>query len=205
MSIVTRSLKTASTFLIHRKPIVFPSDTLYGIFANALDKSLVERVYQIKKRNPEKPYIILIRRIEDLNIFNVKISLLEEKILKLRGVSVLLKLKNPEKFKYLHRGTGKLAFRIPDDSLTLKLLEISKIPVIAPSANLEGKPPARSVDEAYRYFLEQIPLYFDWGFKKDTTPSSLIEVKDGKVLFLRRGRKEKQIENLSTDDTLSRG
>ena len=204
MSIVTKSLQLAAKFLHHKKPIVFPSDTLYGILADALAKHLVDKVYLIKKRSPSKPYIILIKDLEDLQIFDVSLSKKEKELLKLKGISVLLSLKSPDRFGYLHRGTGKLAFRIPDDPLTLKLLKMVNRPLIAPSANPEGKPPARSIDEAYRYFTEKIPVYFDWGFKKNTTPSSLIYEKEGKIVFLRKGRKFEEIEKLSTNYTFGR-
>ncbi len=70
--------KQAVDFLKKGKIGVMPTDTIYGLVGKALNKKTVERIYEVKKRKPEKPFIILISSLRDLKLFGVK----PEKILK---------------------------------------------------------------------------------------------------------------------------
>ncbi|MFA6285207.1 MAG: Sua5/YciO/YrdC/YwlC family protein [Parcubacteria group bacterium] len=94
---------------------VIPTDTIYGVAAAAFSKKAVARAYKILKRNPKKPFIVLIGSIEDLSLFDIKLDRITENILKNiwpGKVSVILPVKS-RKFEYLHRGTKTLAFRFP--------------------------------------------------------------------------------------------
>ena len=186
-SILTSNINDIAKALKENKTAVFPTDTLYGILANALNKELVEKVYKIKKRNPEKPYVILVPSVEKIRIFNPHISEKEEKLLKHGGITVILKLKNPEKWYYLHRGTNSLAFRIPKEEKIRQLLELVDLPLIAPSANPEGEIPAKDIKEAYNYFKNGIDLYFDGGTIKNTKPSTIIKFENDELTILREG------------------
>lgn len=147
--------------------VVMPTDTIYGIVCSALDESLVNRIYDIRKRRPEKPCIILAGDIGELEKFSVNISpeqkqKLEEYWSKNSSpVSVVLDC-DDESFAYLHRGTKTLAFRIPaNEGLRNLLLETG--PLVAPSANPEGLPPAKNIEEARNYFGEAVDFYADGG------------------------------------------
>lgn len=106
-----------------------------------------------------------------------------------RPVSVILSL-NPKrytlnaKFKYLHRGTKSLAFRLPRPYWLRKLVA-SIGPLVAPSANSEGKPPARTIREAERYFKDRVNFYVNGGMLRGQ-PSRLIQVVGGKLKTLRK-------------------
>lgn len=161
---------------------IIPTDTLYGIVASAFSKSAVERIYKIKGRNKNKPFIILISSIDDLKKFGISNSLIlkHSSIFKKvwpGKVSIILKVKL-EKFKYLHRGFKTLAFRIPKNNFLQKILKKSG-PLVAPSANFEGKKPASNITEAKLYFRKNVDFYIA-GRKLEGKPSSLIALtKDG--------------------------
>ncbi|MBI5765819.1 L-threonylcarbamoyladenylate synthase [Candidatus Falkowbacteria bacterium] len=94
---------------------ILPTDTIYGLVGRALDPETVERIYEVRKRRPDKPFIILISSIADLKLFNIKINKKTKTILKKYWpgpVSIILPCSD-EKFYYLHRGTKTLAFRLP--------------------------------------------------------------------------------------------
>jgi len=166
---------------------VLPSETLYGLMCLALSKKAVERVYKIRKRNPEKPCIILISEIADLKLFGVKLKDFEKKFLKKYwpgAVSVVLDCQKA-KFSYLHRGTKTLAFRLPKYETLQKL--ISKTgPLLAPSANPEGLVPALTISEAKKYFGDEVDFYVNVG-KLNKKPSTLVKIKDDEVEVLRQG------------------
>src|SRR3989339_824930 len=97
--------------------VVIPTDTIYGVVGRAEDTETVERIYKIRKRNPEKACIILIAGVEDLKKFSVQVTQEQGKILleffpASAPTSVILDCTD-DKFAYLHRGTRALAFRMP--------------------------------------------------------------------------------------------
>lgn len=166
---------------------IIPTDTMYGIIGSALNKKTVERIYVVRKRTPSKPLIILISDIKDLNTFNIKIDTeLEKKLKKLwpNKVSVILPCKQ-KKFEYLHRGTNKLAFRLPKDK---KLREfISEVgPIVAPSANTEGDKPSKNIKQAQKYFGANVDFYLDKG-DMPVVPSTIVDIENGEMKVLRKG------------------
>lgn len=166
---------------------VMPTDTQYGLIASALNQKAVEKVYKLRKRSASKPFIILISSLDDLKLFEITINQLTMNYLTQlwpNPVSVVLPCPS-NKFSYLHRGTNSLAFRIPKLPKLLKLLKISG-PLIAPSANLEGHPYAKNIEEAKEYFKDNIDFYEDKGIL-ESPPSTLIKIEDGKIEVLREG------------------
>ena len=166
---------------------VMATDTIYGLVGSALSKKAVERIYKLKKRTPSKPFIILISDFNDLKFFNIKIDQFTKKLLQKiwpNPVSVILPC-NDAKFAYLHRETKTLAFRIPQKPDLLELLQ-QTVPLVAPSANPEGLPPAQTIKEAKKYFNDQVDFYQDEG-KLISEPSTLIEIKNRKTNILRQG------------------
>jgi L-threonylcarbamoyladenylate synthase len=175
-----------------KKPIkegaiaVIPTDTIYGIVCSAMNKKSVEKVYKLRKRDAKKPVIILISSIKDLKLFGVKVDK-EKKMIELLWpdkVSVILNCPN-KKFEYLHRGTKTLAFRMPEDKDLISLLKATG-PLIAPSANFEGKKPAKNIKEAQNYFGSSVDFYIDGGDLK-SEPSTIISIISGEIKIIRKG------------------
>ncbi|MCM2339001.1 MAG: L-threonylcarbamoyladenylate synthase [Burkholderiales bacterium] len=174
---------------------VMPTDTIYGIVGEALDKDVVERIYNIKGRNPDKPCIILIGDIKDLERFSIYLTEEKKKDLEKywsldntqdfqsKAVSIVLDCEN-DSLEYLHRGTNTLAFRLPFSN-DLRNLLIETGPLIVPSANTEATPPSVNIEEAKRYFEDLVDLYIDGGELKGKA-SKLIKLNmDGSVVVLR--------------------
>lgn len=162
---------------------VIPTDTIYGIVASAMDKKNVERIYELRKRDPKKPMVILISSTKDLELFKVKI---DKDIIKKYWpgkVSIIAPIKL-KKFEYLHRGKNSLAFRLPDNEDLIKLLKVSG-PIVAPSANIEGKEPAQTIEEAKKYFEQNVDFYLNHG-KLKSKPSKIISIIDGKIEVVRK-------------------
>jgi L-threonylcarbamoyladenylate synthase len=166
---------------------VLPTDTLYGIHASALNQKSVENVYRIRKRAPEKPFIILIGSIDQIKLFGIKIDSQTRNIMNYYWpgkLSIVLPCANNE-FEYLHRRTESLAFRLPDKKDLAKLL-LKTGPLISTSVNPEEMPPAKTIEEAKKYFGNEIKYYIDQG-KIDSLPSTVIKIKNGKIEILRQG------------------
>lgn len=166
---------------------VIPTDTIYGIVGSALLKPTVERIYKLRKRDLVKPMIILIGSIQDLKLFNIKLD--KETIPWLKKLwpgktSIILSCKS-NKFSYLHRGKNTIAFRLPDIKSLKNLLHYTG-PLVAPSANIAGKPPAKTIAQAKKYFGNRIDFYVDKG-KLISPPSTLVKIKNGEAIIIRKG------------------
>ncbi len=152
--------------------VVMPTDTIYGIVGRALEKSPVERIYKIKKRNPEKPCIILIGDINELKKFGIKLKEKQKDALKKLWpgpVSVIL---------------NHFAFRLPSPK-PLRNLLLKTGPLIAPSANPEGLSPSKNIEEAKKYFGDSVDFYVDGG-EIEAKASKLIKLNnDGSIIVLR--------------------
>lgn len=164
---------------------VLPTDTLYGLVGSALNKKAVERIYKLKKRDPQKPMIVLIADTKNLTLFGVRhVSDTCLTPFWPGKVSVILPCPS-KKFFYLHRGTKTLAFRLPKPKWLRDLLKKTG-PLVAPSANPEGMKPAQNIKEARGYFGENVDFYIDAG-KLSGKPSTLIKIESKKMAVLRRG------------------
>lgn len=167
--------------------VVLPTDTIYGIHASIFLPKTIERVYKLKGRKEEKPFIILINKIEDIKSLGINIKNGIKTFLKNvwpGKVSVIFPISN-KKYSYLHKGSNTLAFRMPRDKFLAGI--ISKTgPLISTSVNPSRKMPAKDIIEAKKYFGNKVDLYIDDGDKK-SSPSALIEIKDKKINILRQG------------------
>lgn len=166
--------------------VVMPTDTLYGIVGSAFNKNTVERIYEIRKRAPTKPCIVLVADFDEVEKFGVTISSAQKnKIGEYSGpVSVVLDCLD-DNFEYLHRGTLTLAFRVPATQELRNLLLITG-PLIAPSANTEGYPPSNNIQQAREYFGNQVDLYIDVGEITGKASKVIRLHTDGSVDILRQ-------------------
>ncbi|MFH0969709.1 MAG: L-threonylcarbamoyladenylate synthase [Patescibacteria group bacterium] len=183
-------IKKIANILLNDGIGVLPTDTLYGLVGRAFSRKAFDRIFELKKRNPKNPFIILISSIKDLDLFDIKVNENAKKMLEKYWpgkVSIILPCDN-EKFSYLHMGTKTLAFRTPDKKDLLKILEKTG-PLLAPSVNHPGEKEALTIEEAKKYFGSSVDFYVDEG-KLESLPSTLIKIENGKIVVLREGAVE---------------
>lgn len=168
---------------------VMPTDTIYGVVAVAGNRRAVSRLYRLRRKNPKKPFIILISSFKELRNFGVILHPSHAAFLRKwwpGKVSVIFKVPQAT-FAYLHRGTKTLAFRFPRSRALLRLLKETG-PLVAPSANPEGRKPAETIREAKLYFGNTVDRYVG-GKKKIMAgkPSTLISLVGAKPKIVREG------------------
>jgi len=167
---------------------ILPTDTIYGIHASAWDKEAVERIYSIKKRESNKPFLVLISSIKDLDLFKITLESFQRKVLNKvwpGPVSVVFAC-GGRKTAHLRRGKNTLAFRFPQKVFLRRLLEKSG-PLVSTSANLSGQKVATSVKEAQEIFGDQVDFFVNGG-KLSQEPSTIISFSQNQVKILRRGK-----------------
>ncbi|MEK7187433.1 MAG: L-threonylcarbamoyladenylate synthase [Patescibacteria group bacterium] len=169
---------------------IIPTDTLYGVVCDARNAKAVQKIYTIRKRDPQKPCIILIGEASQIKQFGINVDGKTTTILKKvwpGKVSVVLPCPL-KKFQYLHRGTNSLAFRLPKNKKLAEFLKKTG-PLVAPSANLEGTPPATTISEARQYFGSHVDFYITAG-RKQSLASTVVAIQDGKIRIIREGAKK---------------
>jgi L-threonylcarbamoyladenylate synthase len=170
--------------------VLCPTDTVYGILADATNKKAVERVFKIKKRPKGKPIPIFVKDIKmakKLAFINKK----QEDFLKMvwpGKVTVVLKRRNVLP-KILSGRTKTIGLRIPDYKLVNNLLLKLNRPLTGTSANISGKPASTKIKEVIKQFKKEKTkpdLILDAGNLKPSSPSRVIDLTGKKFKILRR-------------------
>ncbi|MEG0157275.1 MAG: L-threonylcarbamoyladenylate synthase [Anaerovoracaceae bacterium] len=122
--------------------VAFPTETVYGLGANALDEDAVSKVYAAKGRPSDNPMIVHIARASDIGMVT---RMLSPTIVTLienfwPGPLTLVVNKRDEVPKTTTGGLSTVAVRMPDSKVALELINLAGVPIAAPSANLSGKP-----------------------------------------------------------------
>ena len=161
-----------------------PSDTIYGLSCRALDEQAVGRAQKLKKRDSNKPLIVLISDVEMLNLLSISSSEVEPAKKYWPGPLTLI-CSAPRAPGWLQLGTKTLAVRIPSNKDLVNLIQ--KVgPIVSTSANLQGQKPLTTAAKAIKVFGEKLDFYIDAG-KLTGKPSTLVEVEDGKLKIIRQG------------------
>ena len=167
--------------------VVVRTDTLYGVIALAENKDAVAKVYAAKRRNPTKQCIVLLAR--DAQADNQRLTKYEHLIQAHSNAQTPTSVIVPASYEpsWLLNGEGdSVAYRFVNNAF-LEAVIRAVGPVIAPSANPEGEPPARTIEEAKAYFGQAVDYYVDGGeVPVLTSASQVIKVlPGGKTVVIR--------------------
>ncbi len=166
--------------------IVSPTDTIYGILADATNEEAVKKLYEIR-RPSGRPFIVLLPDESWIEEMCLEIQEKAKPLLRIEGLTLVLP-KRCRKYDYINRDS--LAIRIPRRGIIKEILKRLSRPVVAPSANPEGEKPAESVEEARKYFGDKVALYIDGGVIKGE-PSTVVSFVNG-IKILREGKVERE-------------
>ena len=170
--------------------VIFPTETVYGIGANAYNEEAVRKIYEVKMRPDEKPLSIMVSSIYEISKYAIISNETEEKIIKkyMPGPITIVLKKKPGVFDYISSGKDTIGIRIPDNEIILKILKEAKLPIVAPSANISGKPSGIILSEILKDFDGKVDICIDGGKAKLSEPSTIVKVVDNKPVILRQGR-----------------
>ena len=182
------ALNAASLAVQRGQLIVIPTDTVYGIAADAFDADAVTALLAAKGRGREMPPPVLISAATTLDALAVDVpdyarALVEE--FWPGPLTVVCKQQASLRWD-LGDARGTVAIRMPDHEVTLELLERTG-PLAVSSANKTGQLPARDVDAAEEMLGEHVALIVDAGPTLDLDPSTIVDVTTSPGRVLRRG------------------
>ena len=200
MQTVTGNDIEVAAFLLKKGEVVaIPTETVYGLAANALDEQPVLKIYETKNRPSFNPLIIHVASQNDFRLYAdaipTKCLLLAEKYSP-GPVTFLLPKKEiiPD---LVTAGNDRVAIRIPDHPLTLQLLKLLDFPLAAPSANPSGYVSPVSAQDVADGLAGKIPYILDGGECKIGVESTIIGFENDDVIIHRLGGMAvEEIENL---------
>lgn len=169
--------------------VVLRTDTIYGIVTRADNRKNCDTIFAMKQRDADKSCIILLADENQMwdqvsrEAYEAAKQVLDDSYPS--SVIVTIGQSTPQWLVHHDQHQDDVAFRIPSTQTWLIQLLQQTGPLIAPSANLQGQPPAANVAEAYGYFGDAVDLYVDGGVVGAAEPSHLYRVRDGQAERLR--------------------
>lgn len=169
--------------------IVFPTETFYGLGADALNKNAVERVASLKGRNPDSPIAVIVADKEMLGRIVIDVPAVAEKLIRhfWPGPLTLVLPAGRDLPPPLLNREGKIGVRVSSHPLAARLARELGAPLTATSANPSGKEAARTIQEARGYFAGEIEVFVDGGVLTGKTGSTVAEVIEGNLRIIREG------------------
>lgn len=167
---------------------IVPTDTVYGIIADATNEEAIRKVYFAKHRSFSKPLIIMVSSIDMLRRYVKDISSVEQKLIEKYwpGRLTILFKKNNEISNLLTNGGEYIGIRLPDNKDLCALMNMLNKPLISTSANISDNMTITDITMLEDELKNNISYIVDGGVLNDL-PSTLVKVEDGNIIFLREG------------------
>ena len=162
---LTDNIEKAAAILRGGGLVAVPTETVYGLAANALDTKAVEQIYEVKGRPAVKALSVMVPDADALDRWCVDVPP-AARALAARfwpGPLTLVLRSSPEIPALTRAGGETVGLRCPDSAPTLALLRETGLPLAAPSANPSGAPSPKTADEVLSYFDGQIDAVLDGG------------------------------------------
>lgn len=186
-----KAIIEAAKVMLGGGTIVFPTDTVYGLGADATNEHAVKKIFQIKKRDKKRPISVIVR---DLDMIK-KVAMVDkrlERVLPLifPGAITAILLKKYKLPEDLTAGGHTIGLRIPDYKLTQYLSENMGRPYVATSANISGEQATTKIGEVIKFFEKSTAkpdLILDGGDLKCSQPSTVLDLASEKPKIIRIG------------------
>ena len=169
--------------------VIFPTETVYGIGTNGFDEKSIKKIYELKRRDSNKPISLLVSNIEMVEMVAKDISDLEYKLMRKfwpGPFTIILKKKSivPD---ILTSNGDTVGVRMPSGEIAKKLIEYAEVPIAAPSANISGKPSGTDINDIMKDFEGKVDCIIDNGISELGVASTIVKVVDNIPYVLREG------------------
>ncbi len=169
------------------KLIIMPTDTIYGFIADAFNHNSVNKIFDIKKRDKNKKFLILIKNLEAAKQYadNENYSKVYKQIKSFSNKPTTFILKAAKGLPEYIVKNGKIAFRVPKKQYLIDILNRIDSPLVAPSANLSGEKNIKFYTDIINLFTGKVDYifykYFLWRLK----PSRIIDISEDSIKIVR--------------------
>ena len=182
------ALQTAARLLSDGQLVAFPTETVYGLGANALNADAVRSIFEAKGRPADNPLIVHIHDRSQLESL-CELPPFAEKLMDAfwPGPLTILMPRKPSVPDVVTAGLPTVAVRMPSHPVAAALLKTCGLPIAAPSANRSGKPSPTSARHVLEDMNGRIPLILDGGDCDVGVESTVVDTCHGQPCILRPG------------------
>jgi L-threonylcarbamoyladenylate synthase len=204
-----KRIRYAANQIKDGKLVVFPTETVYGIGANAFNEKACREIFKVKNRAADNPLIVHICRFDQLK----EVAVVPDKLFKVIDrlwpgpVTFIFKSRNLP--KVVTAGLDTVAVRMPSNKIALELIKESNVPIAAPSANISTFPSATEARHAVADFFGKVAVIIDGGRSKFGLESTVIDLSKKPYRLLRPGsydvsRLEKVLGKIIIPDSINK-
>lgn len=176
--------------------VLFPTETVYGIGANALDAEAVKKIFIAKNRAQDNPLIVHVSSIEMVEKIVKEITPLEKKLMERfwPGPLTIIFKRKSEKIipNVVTANLDTVGIRMPSNEIAKKLIQKAGVPIAAPSANISGKPSGTKVEDIIEELDGKVQYILDGGVTDIGLESTVIKIDNGVIDILRPGKVTKE-------------
>lgn len=169
--------------------VIFPTETVYGLGANALSKKAVDKIFLAKKRPSNNPLIVHLSKKEDIKKYAIIENEMEKLLIDsfMPGPFTLILKKKNNIPNNVTCNLDTVGIRIPENKIAQEFIEKCQVPIAAPSANLSSRPSGTNVKDIFDEFSSSVPFIIDGGNTKVGLESTVVKVIDDVPTILRPG------------------
>lgn len=182
-------IKEAAQIINRGGTVVFPTETVYGIGADALNDQAVEKIFKAKGRPQDNPLIVHISSFDDLYDLVVEVPdqarVLAQKFWP--GPLTMILYKKPVLSDKITAGLDTAAIRLPENKIALALINESKKPIAAPSANTSGRPSPTEASHVIEDLMGKVDMIIDGGSTYIGLESTVVDMTGKIPMILRPG------------------
>ncbi|MEK3888518.1 L-threonylcarbamoyladenylate synthase [Bacillus sp. FSL K6-3431] len=183
-------IKEAAQFLNDNEVIAFPTETVYGLGANAKSDEAIAKIFAAKGRPADNPLIVHISTFSQLTELTEHISNQAKQLIKAfwpGPLTIIFPKKENSVSKLVTAGLETVAVRMPNHPIALELITAAGIPIAAPSANRSGKPSPTTADHVCTDLNGRIAGIVNGGMTGVGVESTVIDCSGGVPVILRPG------------------
>ena len=186
----TEELKVICNLIKNGELVIFPTETVYGIGANALDKDAVSKIFIAKGRPADNPLIVHIADKRDIEKYVREVTPVEQKLIDtfMPGPFTLILPKKDIIPDIVSGGLDTIGIRMPSNVIARGIISFSGVPVAAPSANVSGKPSGTSIDDIRKELEGRVSAIIDGGETEIGLESTVVKVIHEIPVILRPGK-----------------
>ena len=169
--------------------VVFPTETVYGIGADATNPEAVKSIFKAKGRPSDNPLIVHISKVDDLELYVSDIPSHAKSLMDTFWPGPLTLVFNKKEIipKEVTGGLNTVGIRVPGLKIARDIIDIAGLPICAPSANLSGKPSSTIFDHVASDFEERVDIIIDGGKAEIGLESTVLDITTPVPVMLRPG------------------
>lgn len=169
--------------------VVFPTETVYGLGANALDEEAVKKIFEAKGRPQDNPLIVHVSDISQVDDLAKDIPEVAKKMMLKFWPGPLTIILNKKDIipNRTSANLDTIGIRMPDDEIALKLIKLSKTPIAAPSANISGRPSPTDIERCIEDLSGRVDYIIGGEKSRVGVESTIIDCTVNPPIVLRPG------------------